>query len=113
MKVLLDVCTPVQVAGALAGHEVHTAARMGWRELGNGQLLDAAEASGFELLVICDKNMRHQQNLVGRQLAILELWTIHRPTLERHFPLIAENAEAAKAGEYRVVRPPDTTRTVT
>jgi hypothetical protein len=106
VKVLMDVCTPVQVAGALAGHEVHTAARMGWRELENGQLLDAAEASGFDLLIICDKNMRYQQNFGRRKLAILELWTNHRPTLERHYPLIAANAEAARAGEYRIVDAP-------
>jgi predicted nuclease of predicted toxin-antitoxin system len=45
MRVLLDVCTPVQVRDALPGHEVHTAARMGWKELENGDLLRAAEDS--------------------------------------------------------------------
>ena len=83
MKVLLDVCTPVQVRDALPVHEVHTAARMGWGELENGDLLRAAEDSGFYLLIICDKNLRHQQNLAARRLAILELWTNHRPTLEK------------------------------
>jgi hypothetical protein len=29
MKVLLDVCTPVQVRQALAGHDVRTAVKMG------------------------------------------------------------------------------------
>jgi hypothetical protein len=84
MKVLLDVCTPVQVRDALHGHEVHTAARMGWRELENGELLRVAEDSGFHLLIICDKNLRPSANLTGRKLAILELWTNHRPTLEKH-----------------------------
>lgn len=38
MKILLDVCTPVQIRNALAGHEVLTAVKMGWGELENGNL---------------------------------------------------------------------------
>ena len=106
MKVLLDVCTPVQVRHALAGHEVHTAVRMGWGELENGELLRRAEAAGFHLFVIYDKNLRHQQNLLGRRLAILELWTNHRPTLEQHFPLIQQTADTLQAGEYRALAAP-------
>ncbi len=101
MKVLLDVCTPVQVRQALLDHEVHTAVQMGWGGLENGALLHIAEQAGFDLFIICDKNLRHQQNLIGRRLAILELWTNHRPTLEQHFALIRRNAEAMQAGEYR------------
>ena len=81
MKVLLDVCTPVQVRQALPSHEVHTAVKMSWGEFENGKLLQAAESSGFDLFIICDKNLRDQQNLAGWRLAILELWTNHRPTL--------------------------------
>lgn len=106
MKVLLDVCTPVQVREALSGHEVHTAVRMGWGELENGDLLREAEAAGFELLIICDKNLRYQQNLAARRLAILELWTNHRPTLERYWPLIRQAAEAMRPAEYRAVEAP-------
>ena|SRR5207302_2835377 len=106
MRVLLDVCTPVQVRHALPKHEVRTAVKMGWGALGNGDLLRAAEAEGFDLFTICDKNLRHQQNLAGRKLSILELWTNHRPTLERHFPLIRQAAEAMKPGEYRTLSAP-------
>ena len=106
MKVLLDVCTPVQVRQALPGHDVHTAVTMGWGELENGDLLREAEAAGFDLLVICDKNLRHQQNLTGLRLAILELWTNHRPTLEKHWPLIDATAEAMRPGEYRALEAP-------
>ena len=105
MKVLLDVCTPVQVRLALPGHDVRTAARMGWGELENGALLRVAEIDGFDVLIICDKNLRYQQNLAGQRLAILELWTNHRPTLEKYFGLIRETAEAMRPGEYRTVQP--------
>ena len=106
MRILLDVCTPVQVRRALPGHEVHTAVKMGWGELENGDLLREAEAAEFDLLIICDKNLRHQQNLTGRRLAILELWTNHRPTLEKHWPLIRTAAESIRPGEYRSLSPP-------
>ncbi len=58
MKVLLDVCTPVQVRQALPGHGVHTAVKMGWSEPDNGDLLREAEAAKFDLLIIRDKNLR-------------------------------------------------------
>jgi len=96
----------MQVREALQAHEVHTAVRMGWGEFENGELLRAAESAGFDLFIICDKNLRHQQNLAGRRLAILELWTNHRPTLERNFPLIQQTAEAMQPGEYRTLSVP-------
>ena len=46
---------------------------MDWRGLSNGDLLDCAEAEGFQLLIVADKNFQHQQNLQGRRIAILEL----------------------------------------
>ena len=106
MRVLLDVCTPVQVRLALTGHEVRTAVKMGWGELENGELLRVAESAGFDLFIICDKNLRYQQNLAGRRLAILELWTNHRPTLEQHFPLIQQNVESMQPCEYRTLSAP-------
>ena len=105
MKVLLDVCTPVQVRKALPNHQVHTATKMGWGDLENGDLLREAESAGFDLLILCDKNLRYQQNLTGRRLAILELWTNHRPTLELHWPLIAGAVAIIQPGEYRTLQP--------
>ena len=107
VKVLLDVCTPKQVRQALPGHDVQTAVKMGWGELENGDLLIAAQKAGFDLLIICDKNMRYQQNLRGRAIAILELWTNHRPTLERHWQYIREASEAMRPGEYRALPAPE------
>ncbi len=82
MKILLDECVPVQVRNALVGHDVSTAQKMGWSGVSNGELLQRAEQAGFDLFIVADKNLRYQQNLKGRKLAILELWTNHRPTLE-------------------------------
>ena len=81
MKLLFDQGTPVPLRHALAGHAVSTAYEMGWASLANGDLLDAAERD-FDVLVTTDQNLPHQQNLKGRQLAILILPTTSWPTLK-------------------------------
>ena len=106
MKVLLDECVPVQVRAALVGHDVATIDRLGWKGRENGDLLNAAEKAGFEVLVIADKNLRYQQNLAGRSIAIVELWTNHRPTLERHFGIISAAVARATPGAYLIVSEP-------
>lgn len=76
---------------------------MGWRGVSNGELLDRGEAAGFNLLIIADKSFPYQQNLEGRRIAILELWTNHRPTLEKHFARISAAAESARSGRFVVL----------
>ena len=70
MLIVFDQATPVPIRPYLERHTVRTAAQQGWDTLGNGELLTAAEAAGFDLLLTTDKNMRHQQNLAGRRIAI-------------------------------------------
>jgi hypothetical protein len=98
MRVLLDNCTPRGVASSLRGHAVEECRSQGWDRLRNGELLDAAEAAGFEVFLTADQNVRYQQNLRGRQIAIVVLksgaWEILRPHLDR----IRQAVEAAKAG---------------
>jgi hypothetical protein len=106
VKILLDECVPAQVRNALLGHDVATVQQQGWTGIKNGDLLALAESAGFELFILADKNLRYQQNLRGRRLAILELWTNHRPTLERHFLLIRSAAESMTPSEYRTLTAP-------
>ena len=54
-------------------HEVLTAPQRGWGTLKNGELLTAAEDAGFDVLLTTDKNLRYQQNLSGRKIAIVIL----------------------------------------
>ena len=103
MKILLDECVPLQVRQALPNHEVTTAQRMGWGGIYNGDLLDKAEREGFKVFIVADKNLRYQQNLSSRRIAILELWTNHRPTLEKHFTEIRTAVEKLSAGEYFIL----------
>jgi hypothetical protein len=102
----LDESVPIQVAGALVGHTVATVSSLGWTGMANGDLLTAAEAANYEDLVVADKNLHYQQNLTGRRIGIVELWTNHRPTLERYFAQIADAVNTVTAGAYVVVSSP-------
>ena len=73
MLVLFDHGTPKGLARALSAHTVHTAQSRGWETLSNGELLNAAEAAGFDLLVTTDRRIRHQQNLNVRRIALVVL----------------------------------------
>jgi hypothetical protein len=70
-RVLLDHCVPRRVREALVDCETTTAFQHGWAELKNGALLKAAEDSGYDVLVTADKNLRYQQQLSARHIAIL------------------------------------------
>ena len=58
MKLLFDNGTPAPLRRLLGDHVIHNAARMGWANLKNGDLLDRAEESGYEVLVTTDQSMR-------------------------------------------------------
>src|SRR2546423_9260949 len=73
MRVLFDNGTPRGVAAALREHTVEEARARGWDTLRNGELLDAAEAAGFDVFVTTDRNIPYQQNLTGRQIAVVVL----------------------------------------
>ena len=73
-RVLFDHCVPRPFRN-LAGCTVATAVEMGCAQLKNGELLDSAEAGGFDVLITADKNLRYQQNLTARRIALIELPT--------------------------------------
>lgn len=106
MKILLDESVPVQVRRALLNHDVITVKAKNWTGRENGELLAAAEQEGFDVFILADKNLRYQQNLATRRIALIELWTNHRPTLEKHFLYIAAAVEPIAAGEYLILSPP-------
>ncbi|HXB73323.1 MAG TPA: hypothetical protein VNY05_34110 [Candidatus Acidoferrales bacterium] len=84
MLVIFDNGTPRTLARFLIGRHTVTEARArGWEELENGELLNEAEAAGFQVMVTTDKNMRYQQNFTGRKIAIVVLgqgrWALIKP----------------------------------
>jgi hypothetical protein len=53
------------------------------------------------VFVTTDKNLRYQQSLTGRQIAILVLWTTSWPELRGHASLIESATLGLHAGEFR------------
>ena len=73
MRILFDQGTPAPLRAHLTGHSVDTAFERGWSNLRNGELLDRAEADGYQLLITTDQSLRHQQSLSHRRLGVLVL----------------------------------------
>jgi predicted nuclease of predicted toxin-antitoxin system len=100
MKVLFDVNMPRPLRRELPGHEIFTAQSMGWNELENGDLISAAEKGGFDALVTADKNLRYQQNLSGRKIAILVLPGNKLKVLRRIVSAIRAAMDSLKPGDF-------------
>jgi len=79
MLVIFDHSTPAPLAAFLAGHTVTEARDRGWDTLSNGDLLAEAERAGFDVLLTADQSIRYQQNLAGRQIALVVLSTPQWP----------------------------------
>lgn len=102
MKVLIDECAPKELKTFFAkrGHQSLTVQEAGWAGKQNGELLKLAEAN-FDVLVTVDTNLRYQQNLEGRKIAIV---IIHSSSnrlehLRQYFPGCISAVEKIKPGE--------------
>ena len=103
MKVLFDQGTPVPLRRHFPEHAVSTAFEKGWSELSNGELLDAAERAGFELLVTTDGNLQYQQNLTERRIAIVLLRSTSWPRIQKSISAIQLTVGRASSGTYEEV----------
>jgi len=72
MRLLFDECVSRLLKAGFAGHghECFTVPEVGLAGRKNGELLTLAEGK-FDVFVTIDKNIRYQQNLSGRKIAIL------------------------------------------
>ena len=86
----------------LASDDLRTTPEMGWAGVSNGQLLDEAEKAGFDALVTCDQNIVFQQNLVGRNIAVVVLSTNTWPTIRAQPQSVRRAVANASPGTYSV-----------
>ena len=100
MRVLFDQGTPVPLRQALPGHNISTAYELGWATLKNGELLRSAEEQGFEVFVTTDTNLRYQQNLAARQIAVVVLSTTSWPRIRVAVERVASAVNSASVGSY-------------
>jgi len=107
MRVLFDHGTPRGIRRFLIGHEVKEARDEGWDAISNGDLLRAAEQAGFEVLLTTDKNIRYQQNLTDRKIAIVVLgisrWSRVQPVVSR----VVAAVNVANIGSFVEVEIPE------
>jgi predicted nuclease of predicted toxin-antitoxin system len=102
MKVLIDECAPRALKTFLTnhGHESLTVQEAGWAGKQNGELLKLAETD-FDALITVDTNLRYQQNLEGRRIAIVILQSSSNRLehVRQYFPACVLALERIKPGE--------------
>jgi hypothetical protein len=106
MLILFDNGTPAPLRHGLTGHVVVEAIERRWDRLANGELIAAAEAAGFELLLTTDKNLRYQQNLAGRKIAFVVLGNQQWPILRLYLDRVVAAVNKAYPGSYTEVEIP-------
>ncbi len=100
MKILFDQGTPVPLRRFLPDHDVSTAYNEGWSNLENGSLLLAAERAGFQILITTDQNLRYQQNLEKRKIAIIVLLSTSWPKIRNRTAVIKAAIDQIADGGY-------------
>jgi hypothetical protein len=100
MKLLFDQGTPVPLRRYLFNHVAETAYEKGWNDISNGELLRLAEAEEFDALISTDQNLRYQQNLSGRKIAIAVLMTTSWPRIRKHVATVTQIVDGLQSGSY-------------
>ncbi len=100
MKILFDQGTPAPLRRSLVGHAVDTAYELGWSNFENGELIDAAEQQGYELLITTDQAVRYQQNLAARKIAIIVLTSTDWRRIQTRVEAIKRAIDSIAASGY-------------
>ena len=103
MRILFDQGTPVPLRRHLTNHMVDTAFERGWSAWSNGKLLDVAEQESYALLITTDQNLRYQQHLANRQLAIIVLLSTSWPRIQLRIDAIQAAVENVVVGGYQEI----------
>lgn len=100
MRLLFDQGTPVPLRRYLINHVVETAYEKGWNNIANGELLKLAEAEDFDALITTDQNLRYQQNLTSRKIAVAVLMTTNWPRIRNHVALVVQIIDGLQPSNY-------------
>ncbi|HYW43976.1 MAG TPA: hypothetical protein VE959_14035 [Bryobacteraceae bacterium] len=73
MRLLIDECVDERLRLLFPDYDCRTARFAKLAGLKNGQLLEAAEVAGFDILITVDQNIADQQNLAGRMISLVIL----------------------------------------
>jgi predicted nuclease of predicted toxin-antitoxin system len=93
MKILLDECLPLDLRHSFPCHDAHTVQWAGFKGKQNGELLRAAEADGYDVLLTVYQGIPRQQSIAGRRLSIVVVRSLTNQ-IEDLLPLVDAIAEA-------------------
>jgi hypothetical protein len=99
LNILLDESAPRLIKTRLTDFSISTVQEMGWTGLKNGELLTLAERQ-FDVFITADQQLRYQQNLAGRRLAILVLPSNQVPMVTQLLPVIAQTLHDMAPGAF-------------
>lgn len=103
MKILFDQGTPVPLRDHLKDCDIDTAYELGWSQLKNGELLEVAEENQYDLLITTDRNLKYQQNLDDRRIAVLVLMSTSWPRIQQCIEKIREALASTSSSQYTEV----------
>lgn len=102
-RILLDENIPLGLRRLLKDHDVWHVRDTGWEGLSNGALIAAAEQAGFAIMITADRNLRYQQNLQDRHLALIVFSRNNWPAVRRSLDVISLAVEKAERGTFQDV----------
>ncbi len=99
MNILIDECLPAYLKTVLTEVSTQTVQEAGWSAVKNGPLLTLAEES-FDVFLTADQNLQYQQNLKGRDIAIIVLPSNRLPAVKVHEAQLKQVLASIKRGAY-------------
>lgn len=100
MKVLFDQGTQVPLRDHIQGHQIDTVYERGWSQLRNGELLTNAEQDGYQAFITTDQNLKYQQSLKGRMIAVVVLRSTSWPRIQRKIGDVQHVIDSLARGGY-------------
>jgi hypothetical protein len=99
VRILLDECLPVRLAGLLAGHDVRTVSMIGWSGVKNGELLRRA-AQEFDVFMTIDQRLaRDASDISGLSIITLRAPSSRLDVLQALVPAILAALDDLTPGE--------------
>lgn len=71
MRIVLDECVPKRLRREFSGHQVATVVELGYSGMRNGELLQRLAATGHQVLLTVDKNLRFQQRVARLSIGVI------------------------------------------
>ena len=106
MTLLFDENIPHFLKRLLDDFEVTTVQEIGLSGTKNGALLALIDGT-YDVFITADKNLKYQQNLATRKIAIVELYSNRLPEIKRMAERIRTVLTTLTEGDFVVLAPPE------